>query len=99
MGKLTGQADRVAKRIELLATCLRLFLIVLALSSVAGVTYILAAANLQASGSVTVAPESFYTGDSIEISLKGFPPDYPVPAGAVTLSGVRVPIPCTFCLG
>ena len=75
---------------------LRIVLLSLALSSIACATYILAAPNPQSAGAVTVVPDRFYTGDAIEITLTGFTAAYLVPAGAVTLGGVRIPIPGVF---
>ncbi len=73
-----------------------LLLVGLALFSIASATLILAAPGSLAAGEVTVDPSQVYTGDTIEISLKGFPGDYPVPAGAMTLGGIRLPIPGVF---
>ena len=73
-----------------------LILVGLALLSIASATLILAAPGSQGAGGVTASPSQVYTGDSIEISLEGFPADFLMPAGSVTLAGVRVPIPGVF---
>ena len=72
-----------------------LFLAGLVLLSIALVTLILAAPGSPA-GEVTAGPSEVYTGDDLAISIQGFPADYPVPAGSVTLGGVRLPIPGVF---
>ena len=72
-----------------------LLVVCLALLSFACAGYLLAAPNGESTG-VSVYPSQAYTGDSIEISLRGFPSGYLVPAGAVSLAGVRVAIPGTF---
>jgi hypothetical protein len=87
-----GWAPRNNRRYKLGST---LFLASLVLLSIASVTLILAAPGSPA-GEVTVSAGQVYTGESLEISIKGFPADYPVPAGSVTLGGVRVAIPGVF---
>ena len=67
----------------------------LAVLSIAYAGYVLAAPDRESSG-VSVYPSRVYTGDPIEISLRGFLGDYFLPAGAVSLAGVRVAIPGTF---
>ena len=67
----------------------------LVLLSIACAGYVLAAPGGESPG-VSVYPTQAYTGDPIEISLRGFPGDYLVPAGVVSLAGVRVSIPGTF---
>ena len=67
----------------------------LALLSIACAGYLLAAQDGESPG-VSVYPNRAYTGDPIEISLRGFPGDYLLPAGVMSLAGVRVPIPGTF---
>ena len=59
-------------------------------------SFAMAAASQEDSVRVTVSPSQAYSGDPLEISLIGFPADYPVPAGSVVLSGVRLTIPGTF---
>ena len=73
-----------------------LLLLGVALLSISCASFILAAPWNQNAGSVTVKPTQAYNGDLIEITLRGFPSDYTVPAGAITLGGVRVPIPGVF---
>lgn len=98
MVRQTNGSGRGSSLNGLLNVALRILIGGLALSSVAGATYILAAPSLQTSSVVSVSPQAVYTGEPIEISLKGFVGDYLVPAGAVTLSGVRIPVPGTFGL-
>ena len=69
--------------------------ICLASLSIACAGYLLAAQDGESRG-VSVYPDQAYTGDPIEISLRGFLGDYLVPGGGVSLAGVRVPIPGTF---
>lgn len=95
MDQPTFRSGGGAKRIGFLTTFFRIVLIILALSSAAGVTYILAAPSSQASGSVSATPQRVYHGDTLEITLKGFPGDFLIPAGAVALNGVRIPVPGT----
>ena len=73
-----------------------LLLIGVALLSLSGASFIFAAPGEKLAGSVTIKPSQAYTGDQIEITIKGFPGDYFVPAGAISLGGVRVPIPGVF---
>lgn len=73
-----------------------LLLLGVALLSISCASFILAAPWIQSAGSVTVTPNQAYTGDLIEITLLGFPGDYLVPAGSITLGGVRIPIPGVF---
>ena len=67
-----------------------------ALLSIACTTLILAAPYSQSAQKVSVSPDQAYNGDTIDISLAGFPADYPIPAGAVTLDGIRIAIPGVF---
>ena len=93
---LNPQGGKTAKKINLLAYGPTIFLVGLVLLSIASATLILAAPDSETAGQVTVSPGQVYTGDTIEISLRGYPPDFLVPAGAVTLGGVRIPIPGVF---
>ena len=68
-----------------------LLLLGVALLSISCASFILAAPWIQSAGSVTVTPNQAYTGDLIEITLLGFPGDYPVPAGSITLGGANTP--------
>ena len=45
---------------------------------------------------VTVTPNQAYAGDSVEITVAGFPGDYSLPAGSVTIGGVMLPLPGIF---
>ena len=45
---------------------------------------------------VAVSPSKGFYGERIEITVKGFPPEYTLPAGSVTLSGLRLPVPGYF---
>ena len=45
---------------------------------------------------VTVSPAVVSYGESVEITVEGLPPRYPLPAGAVTLAGLRLPVPGYF---
>lgn len=72
-----------------------LLLVGLALLSFSSATFI-AASGYQSSGTVSVSPNKAYTGDSIKIAIRGFPSDYTVPAGTISLGGVPVATPGTF---
>ena len=96
MEPLNPQGGKTDKRINLPAYGPTLFLAGLVLLSIASATLILAAPDSETAGQVTVSPGQVYTGDTIEISLRGFPADFFVPAGAVTLGGMRIPIPGVF---
>ena len=67
----------------------------LILLSIACAGYVLAAPGEESQG-VSVHPSQAYTGEPIEISLRGFLGDYLVPAGAMSLAGLRIAIPGTF---
>ena len=45
---------------------------------------------------VTVTPAKVLYGEWVEISVQGFLREYTLPAGAVTLAGVRLPVPGYF---
>ena len=45
---------------------------------------------------VTVSPAKVFFGERLEITVKGFPPDYTLPAGSVTFAGLRLPVPGYF---
>ena len=45
---------------------------------------------------VTVSPAKMFYGQRVEITVKGFLPDYTLPAGSVTLAGLRLPVPGYF---
>ena len=45
---------------------------------------------------VTVTPDQVYAGDTVEITVSGFPVDFSLPADSVTLGGVRLPLPGIF---
>ena len=96
MKLLNRQGRNPARKSGLLAYVPTLIISGLGLLSIASATLIFAASGSGTAGVVTVRPSQVYTGDTIEISLKGFPADYPVPAGAVSLGGVRIPIPGVF---
>ena len=96
MEPLNSQGGKMVKKSNPLAYGSTLVLVGLVLLSIASATLILAAPGSDTAGQVTVSPGQVYTGDTIEISLRGFPADFFVPAGAVTLGGVRIPIPGLF---
>jgi len=71
-------------------------LVGLGLLSFSCATFVSAAAGSEASGTIMVSPSQAYTNETIENTITGFPTDYVVPAGAITLGGVLVPIPGVF---
>ena len=92
----SAERDIGAKTKRLRGYRAKLVLAGLALFSIAFTTIILAAPHSKSAGNISVSPDRAYNGDAIDISLKGFPGDYSVPAGAVNLAGVRIPIPGVF---
>ena len=48
------------------------------------------------SPAITVSPTNAFNTQAVEITVKGLPLNYTLPAGAVTLSGVRMPLPGYF---
>ena len=45
---------------------------------------------------VTITPNQAYAGDTVEITVTGFPGDYSLPADSVTIGGVMLPLPGIF---
>ncbi len=48
------------------------------------------------SADVIMTPDEAYAGDTVEITVAGFPSGYSLPAGSVTVGGVSVPLPGIF---
>ena len=53
-------------------------------------------AQEQKAQTVTIYPTTLYYGDSIEITVTAFMPEYGLPAGSVTVAGHRLPVPGHF---
>ena len=88
MAPLNTPGRKAAKKIKIRAYGPTLFLAGLVLLSIASATLIFAAPESQTTGQVTVSPGQVYTGDTIEISLRGFPAEFFVPAG------LSIPLSC-----
>ncbi|MCH7714136.1 MAG: hypothetical protein IIC99_10985, partial [Chloroflexi bacterium] len=59
-------------------------------------TFVFAAPVFQSAPNITVTPSEFYTGDSIEIALRGLPAGRLIHGGSVTLGGIRLSVPGVF---
>ena len=71
-------------------------LVILAILSLVWASLAFAAPGTQTPDDITVSPNQFYTGDTIEITLTGLGPNFTLPPGGVTLADVRLPMPGVF---
>lgn len=72
------------------------FLVVLVVLLTAWVTVASAGSSGKSAPVLSVDPAEAYTGDAIVITLSGLPWGYRLPAGAVTLAGLRLKVPGVF---